>query len=147
VLKPITEAEIEELVKLSEGRAFSWVDSPEWFCGDRHVTFAARDGLVPDGPLAGGTMQSLAGSMNGHCRDYLQLVKDIAFYRYDNTIMEGQYKRSKSVKRRAELDRLMYQNDRGAKVAKEQIDKLVAKYFRGYEGRFLIAEVTDAASR
>ena len=141
-MKPITSDQLAVLVAESSGRAFSWVDEPDWYCGQRRCTFAARDGVTelvptPDGQWYG-TMQSLAYSMRDHCADYQRAVSDARFARSQMASIDSEKTKSKRKLEALARERSIYYRD--AANADKRAVELRAKYFVGYEARFLLSD-------
>lgn len=135
-MQPITTEQLNQLVIASEGRPFSWIDEPEWFCGQRKATFAARDGVTPTKHLSSGTMNALAYSCREKCDTYLEAAKDIEYYAKQIESIFRDLNKTKGKRRLAELGRELYLAECGRDRAKKVKAEVVAKYFRGYEGRF-----------
>lgn len=135
----LTPEQLEELVLESAGRAFSWQDSPEWFCGTRKCTFAARDGVTPSHSKEFGTMQSLAYSCRDKCMDYQRAAETVKYADSQIDLYMREYARTRSKRRQASIAREVYLLEQDRKNARNKMDELRARYFAGYEGRFLIS--------
>lgn len=144
MLPSLTTVQVNELILESQGRAVSYVDEPEWFIGQRHVTWMARDGVVATEEHASGSMSSLAYSLCDHVREYQRLQSSIETaehkIKWATADIEKEYARKTPRKRYLEN---LYQDLRWAQQdvtnCRQRISEITAKYFRGYEGRLLIA--------
>lgn len=135
--------QINALIRDSEGRAVSYVDSPDWYCGERKSTHMGRDGVQPACYGDCGTCSSLAYSLRDHCERYLRAQDDARFLRAKWEELDAEYETESSRKtpRKNRLKSLAWE----LSVTRQDIDgcertmrELRAKYFRGYEGRLLI---------
>jgi hypothetical protein len=145
VLPSLAPEQVNDLIRASEGRAISYVDEPEWFCGKRHCSHMGRDGMTPTAHGDGGTMQSLAGSLRSKCADYLTNRNGIEYARRRAESLEAEWiaesKRKTPRKRHmANLAQDLRYAQQGIQTCEQNITDLIARYFRGYEGRLLSLE-------
>lgn len=143
-LPSLTETEVNALILASEGRAVSYVDEPEWFCGQRKNTHMSRDGMAATKFGDPGTCQALAYSFRDHCRDYLQAKADVqylaGFIVRIESEQDAEYKRKSPRKRRlANLAEELRIVRRDAENSERRMREIAAKHFRGYEGRLLFS--------
>ena len=145
MLPSLTLAEVNELVRASEGRAVSYVDEPDWYCGRRHSTHVARDGFTATEYGQGGTMQSLAYSTRDKILDYQRACDSIAWAERKIAFLMAEHEAE--LKRKTPRIRMMarintdlsiaHQDRRNAEQRKAEI---TAKYFRGFEHRLLLID-------
>lgn len=144
-LPTLDESQISELIRLSEGRAVSYCDSPKWCCGVRKTTHIARDGQTDVEPFGNGTCHSLAYSLGSHCNEYQRCASYMreSVGKIEQIRMELQVEQSRKrpSKRRIEA---LYTELRWAqqdvRTNRERMEAIRAKYFHGYEARLLVGE-------
>jgi hypothetical protein len=142
-MKILTESEVYQLIFESNGRAVSYQDAPDWYCGTRRCTHMARDGMDGVGYGEGGTCQSLASSLRDKIVAY-RLALDYAADAHRIIIRAGKELDAEYTRKNPRHKRLAKLSDevriaqRSRTAAEKQIAELTAKYFRGYEGRLLI---------
>ena len=144
MLPSLTSEQRDELVRESQGRAVSYVDSPDWFCGQRRSTHIGRDGMTPEKYGDLGTLAALAGTMNDRCREYQYLQMAIVREQANIRVLTVDYEKENL--RKTPRKRVMSDILRGLQISqqdlrnsKEQLGKLIAKHFTGFEGRLLIS--------
>jgi len=144
-LPVLTPEQVDELCMESEGRAFSYQDAPEWFCGIRKCTHMSRDGMGAVGYMQPGAREALAYSMLDHCREYQRLQNGIKYsletLRSLREEEDAELKRKAPRKRRLsyihmEQDKLNHDMRHFMKSRFE----LIGKHFRGFEAKMLITE-------
>ena len=142
-LRSLTPPEVNELITQSEGRAVSYIDSPEWYCGERRSTHMALDGLTVSAPGECGTCHSLAYAIRERCVDYLTNMRyaEESAKRVETIEAEliAEESRKRPSKRRIETlareQSIARQDWKGCLARAEAIR---VKYFRGYESRLLV---------
>lgn len=137
-MKNLTREELDALVLESEGRAFSWVDSPEWCCGQRKSTFMARDGVKPEYSLAPGTRQALAYVINDAIHDHQHWTRQAGSLKASiesiNKDLATEDKRKAPRKTRIKnLLAELRQDSQDLTNVQMRLAELRAKHFSGYE--------------
>ena len=146
MLPTLKREQVEELLTAANGNPVSYIDSPEWCFGDRRNTFSMRDGLpyigapkIGDAPeQVCGSMSSLAYSCGDKCREYQDALRWINRTKLELEDLRARYLKTKSVKRKREFSELINRGERDIRNSKEKLEGLRARYFRGFEMRFLI---------
>lgn len=141
--------QVKELLTQANGDAVSYIDSPEWFCGERRNTFAMRDGLTYVGAVSVedgvpehvcGSRSSLAYSCREKCLEYLDALRTVANCQFEiDEILQPSYNKTKSARRKKDLAQTIRWRQQDIRNATERAEKVKRSYFAGFEKRFLVS--------